>query len=65
MHEELESQGLLLSDLDAHVDATQLRLKGVRKRVAEVTRAVAADGQLRMICVLSVILAILVITAFI
>lgn len=64
MHEELEQQSLLLGDLQEHTDASQMRLRGLRKRIRETMEATKHDRQLQLICVLSAVLAVLVITAF-
>jgi hypothetical protein len=50
-------------DLTNHVDATDLRLRGARKRVAEVIKAAQSDRQLHIIITLTVVLVILVVTA--
>jgi hypothetical protein len=65
MHEELEQQSLLLGDMGDHVDATQMRLRGLRKRIGEVLQATRSDRQLQMIFALSGILAVLVVTSFV
>jgi hypothetical protein len=64
MNEELEQQAHLLSDLGEHVDASHLRLRGLRKRIREVLEATKGDRQLQLIAALCVVLAILVFTAF-
>ncbi|KIY91374.1 hypothetical protein MNEG_16590, partial [Monoraphidium neglectum] len=52
MNEELEQQHLLIGDLTDHTDTSQLRLRGLRKRIKEVTDAARNDGQLKLIAVL-------------
>lgn len=64
MHEELEQQSLLLGDLQDHVDSSNLRLRGLRKRIGEVLKSTKNDRQLQAIFVLSAILAVLVFTSF-
>ena len=65
MQQELERQSLLAGGLDSQVDAAHLRIRGARRRILEVTRAAASDGQLKMICALSLVLAVLIIVAFV
>lgn len=64
MHEELEQQSLLLGDLDNQVDASNLRLRGLRKRTRQLIEETKKDRQLQLIAVLCVVLAILIVTAF-
>lgn len=58
MHEELESQARALDELGAEVDATQLQVRSLRKRVADVLRRAGAD---RQICTIAFLVAVLVV----
>jgi hypothetical protein len=57
MNEELEQQAHLLSDLGETVDASNLRLRGLRKRIREVLEATKGERQLQLIAALCVVLA--------
>ena len=65
MNEELEQQGLLLGDLDGQVEASTLRMRGLRKRTRQLIEETRKDRQLQLIAVMCVVLAVLVVTAFI
>lgn len=58
MHEELESQARALDELGAEVDATQLQVRSLRKRVGDVLRRAGAD---RQICTIAFLVAVLVV----
>jgi hypothetical protein len=63
MHEELESQARALDELGAEVDATQLQVRSLRKRVADVLRRAGSDRQLCTIAFLVVVLVVLTVMA--
>jgi hypothetical protein len=63
MHEELESQVRALDELGGEVDETQLQLKSLRKRAADVLRRAGSDRQLCTIAFLVVVLVVLVVLA--
>ena len=46
------------------MDTTEMRLRSVRKRVADIIQATKSDRQLQIIATLTVVLIILVVTAF-
>eukprot|EP00873_Tetraselmis_striata_P008557 jgi/Tetstr1/428821/TSEL_018808.t1 len=64
IHEELESQGQLLEELDEDLDATTNRLAAAQKKVEVVLKRAGAKGQMCIIVVLTVILVLLVVFTF-
>eukprot|EP00877_Chromochloris_zofingiensis_P007247 jgi/Chrzof1/2776/Cz11g29010.t1 len=65
MHDELEEQEFLLSDLQDHVDTSNLKIRGLRKRVTDILQRSRGDKQLWLIAFLSVVLVILTVIAFV
>ena len=59
MHEELSEQEALLSDLQESTDTTNLKLRGLRRRVADIIQRSKSDRQLTLVIVLSVVLVIM------
>ncbi|GAX83411.1 hypothetical protein CEUSTIGMA_g10836.t1 [Chlamydomonas eustigma] len=62
--EELDDQQRLMNTLAEDVDVTQSRLKAAQKRMAEIIRKSGGFSQMCVVIVLSVILLVLVLVAF-
>lgn len=56
-------QSLLLDNLQEDTDTSQLRLRGLRRKVQEVIKRSRQDRQLCLILVLSVVLVVLTVVA--
>lgn len=63
MHEELESQARALDELGEEVDATQLQVRSLRRRAADVLRRAGGDRQICTIAFLVVVLVVLTVMA--
>eukprot|EP00775_Hariotina_reticulata_P004516 gene4516-4769_t len=63
MYDELEEQALLLDNVQEDTDTTQLRLRGLRKKVTDVLKQARTDRQLCLILTLSVVLVVLTVMA--
>ncbi|KAI8471517.1 MAG: Qc-snare protein, Tlg1/Syntaxin 6-family [Monoraphidium minutum] len=64
IHEELESQGRMLDELDEDVDTTHSRLRATQKKIMDVIRKSGTTTQLGVIAFLVVVLLVLVVLTF-
>ena len=64
IHEELETQGRMLDELDEDVDTTHSRLKATQKKVLDVIRKSGTNTQLGVIAFLVIVLVVLAVFAF-
>lgn len=64
IHEELESQGRMLDELDEDVDTTHSRLKATQKKILDVIKKSGTTTQLAVIVFLVIVLLVLVVLTF-
>lgn len=64
IHEELESQGQMLDELDEDVDTTTTRLKATQKKVLDVIKKSGTTTQLALIVFLLIVLVVVAVFAF-
>ena len=62
--EELETQGKMIDELEQDVDGTNSRLAAAQRKMNQVLKKAGAKGQMCIIAILTVILIILFLVAF-